>query len=385
MANTLDSYMPKILATGLSVLRERCVMPRLVNSDYSTEAAEVGDVINIPKSRPMVTRAVVPGHVPVASPDVTSDNVQIPLETWEEAPFHLTDKDMLEIDKNRYFMPLQVAEAAKALANSINLSIMANYVEVYGQVGTPGTTPFASDASAAVDARKLLNIQLAPKTDRRGVLDADAEANAISLAAFRDADKTLSNQVIIEGEIGRKYAIDWVYDDHVPAHTAGDADSYITNGTPAAGAKTLAMDGGTGDPVVGDIFTIAGIDIPNHPGTLQQFVVTSLTGSAPTYTAVNFEPALPESVGDGVALTFAASGTVNLVFHRDAFAFAMRPLRASRVDAELGNRILSMRDTQTGIVLRLEVTRQHKQTNWSFDALWGSKCVRPESAVRLAG
>jgi hypothetical protein len=46
---------------------------------------------------------------------------------------------------------------------------------------------------------------------------------------------------------------------------------------------------------------------------------------------------------------------------------------------------MSMTDPQTGITLRLEVSRQYKQVTWEFDILWGAKLVRPELATRIAG
>ena len=44
-----------------------------------------------------------------------------------------------------------------------------------------------------------------------------------------------------------------------------------------------------------------------------------------------------------------------------------------------------MRDPVTGLVVRLEIVRQNKQTMWEFDMLYGMKLVRPEYAARLAG
>jgi len=71
------------------------------------------------------------------------------------------------------------------------------------------------------------------------------------------------------------------------------------------------------------------------------------------------------------------------VAHRDAFAFAQRPLLTE--SDGLGSRIMTMTDPMTGISLRLEVTRQYKQTVWDLDILFGAKLVRRELATRLAG
>ena len=46
--NTLTNIMPVILARALMTLRQRCFMPRLVNSDYSVDAAKKGTTIDVP-------------------------------------------------------------------------------------------------------------------------------------------------------------------------------------------------------------------------------------------------------------------------------------------------------------------------------------------------
>ncbi|MGB5474113.1 MAG: hypothetical protein WBQ78_11605, partial [Gammaproteobacteria bacterium] len=257
------------------------------------------------------------------------------------------------------------------------------YTGVYGYTGTAGTTPFASTVTDATNARKILHQQRAPRNDRRGVLDFDAEANALALSPFSDAEKIGSNGVKIEGEIGRKYGIDWVADDAVPTHTAGSisATGGRVSSTTAAGVSTMNIGAvsTTGNIHVGDIFTIA--------GNTQTYVVESTVSAiaSATVKAITFKPGLAAQATANALIDIKATHRVNLVFHRDAFAFANRPLVASTQDMALGSQIMSMTDPQTGITLRLEVSRQYKQVVWEFDILWGSKLVRPELATRLAG
>ncbi len=382
MANTLTNIMPKILARGLLALREQAVMPRLVNGSYSTEAAQKGDTIDVPLSSSLTATDVTPAQVPPAAVDSAPTRVQINLNKWKQARFHLSDKEMVEIDRNRHFMPLQTTEAVRALANQVNADIHAEYTGIYGFTGTPATTPFGTDTSDAINARKILNQQRSPRDNRRGVLDFDAEANALALAAFADAEKTGENGVKIEGEIGRKFGIDWVTDDNVVTHTAGSlTGTIVTQGAAALGAKsvTLVTDAAEAvNLVAGDIVTFA--------GDAQTYVVTAaLNIGAATTGALSFEPGLAVAQVGGEQISVKATHVVNLVFHRDAFAFANRPLADSTRDLALGSQVLTMTDPQTGISLRLEVSRQHKQVAWDFDLLYGVKLVRPELATRIAG
>ena len=375
MANTLTNVMPKILARGLMNLRKRVIMPRLVNTSYSQEAAQKGDVINVPIPEAKTATAVTPSNTPPAPSDTAPGTVPISLDQWYHADFHLTDKDLVQIDRNQHFFPMEAEAAIEALAVAVNQHIFSRYKKVFGYVGTAGTTPFASDVTAATLLKKTLNVQKCPKDLRRAVLDFSAEANAVALAPFRDASQSTDRDVIIEGEIGRKLGFDWFTDDDVPTHTAGTGSGYLINnsGGYAAGVSTVTVDTGTGTILVGDIVSFAG-----HS---QTYAVTAALAS----NQFSFYPALQASVADNAAVTLRATHVVNLGFHRDAFAFATRPLAATSVDLSLGNEIMSMQDPKSGLVLRLEVSRQYKQTVWDFDILWGSELVRPELAARLAG
>ncbi|TNE42528.1 MAG: hypothetical protein EP348_00180 [Alphaproteobacteria bacterium] len=376
MANDISAAMPKILARGLMALREQTVMPRLVNGDFSADAAAKGDTIDVVLPSALTAEDVTPGATP-PSPGATSlEKVQIELSNWKKADFYLTDKEMMEIDAREDFLPVQASAAIRALANAVNQSIHAEYTGVYGLVGTPGTTPFGTDATAATAARKLLLEQKAPKENRYGVLDFDAEANALDLSAFADVDRSGSASARIEGEIGRKYGIDWYSDDHVATHVRGAAGTSLVKGASQTGS-TLIADGFTTKPSVGDIFTINGDE--------QQYAVLAASDLSGTETTLTISPAITSAPADNAAITFVDDHVVNLVFNRDAFAFANRPLAQSTQEMGLGSQIMSMTDPVTGISLRLEVSRQYKQVVWEFDILWGVALVRPELAVRLAG
>lgn len=386
MANTLDDLMPKILARGLKALRQFCMMPRLVNSDYSVEAAKKGKQIDVPIPQPITASPVTPSNTPPVTPDITGDTVPIILDQWQEARFKLSDRDLGDIDANAAFLPMEMEEAVKAIANAVNISIWANYKKVYGYTGTAGTTPFATTTEGATNLRKVLSKQLCPLDLRRVVLDFDAEANALALAPFRDASQSTDKDVIIEGQIGRKFGMDWFVDHHVPTHTAGT----ITTGLAAkaatnvnAGVKsflaTTAVSTGACALKEGDIINIAGHN------TTYALTADATQGTAATDVTLNITPGLEKALVGSEAVTVKASHVVNLGFHRNAFAFANRPLLQSGIDTELGTKMMTMQDPVSKLVMRLEVSREYKQTVWAFDMLWGTNLVRAELAARLAG
>src|SRR5262249_16295662 len=143
MPNTLGPIVPKILAMGLMSLREKCVLPRLVNGDYSAEAAKFGSTVDVPIRAAEIAGDVTPGNTPPVPTSNNMTTVQILLNKWKKSDFFLTDKDMREIDKNQSFIPMQMAEAIRSLANQVNADIHAEYKGIYAFSCAPGPTPFA--------------------------------------------------------------------------------------------------------------------------------------------------------------------------------------------------------------------------------------------------
>ena len=372
--NTLTNVIPQLLAQGLVTLRENAVMPRLVNADYSAQAANRGSSVDIPIPASISAATVTPGYADPNDDGITPGQVTLNLDQWKEAPFFMTDKEMMEVMDGT--IPMQAAEAVKALANDVDQYLLGLYTGVYTAVGTAGTTPFATDVTVATSARKFLNNYLAPMTDRRFVFNPDVEANALGLRAFQDVAWTGDARGINEGQIVRKLGFDWHLDQNVKDHTAGTATSIEVHTEAAAGATTVKLKGDTGPLKAGDIITFAGHD--------QQYVVTEDTATLDSDGKdTTIAPALKVLVAADADVTLVASHAANIAFHRDAIAFANRPLLDSAEG--LGSQIMSMQDPVSGLTLRLEVSRQYKRTRWSFDILYGAKLVRPELAVRVLG
>ena len=337
--NDLSKVVDKLLAQGLLALRGTCVMPRLVNSDYSNLAAQQGASIDVPIPSAIKAQAVTPGATSQDTGDISPVSATIKLDRWMEAPFYLTDKDLMEA--NRGVIPMQASEAVKAIANDVNATLLGLGRKFYGMVGTPGTTPFSTVVDAT-NARKVLNRQLAPVNDRRIVLDPDAEAAALGLSGFADVSKSGDARPIIDGTIGRKYGFDWAMDQQVPTFEASvmTEGALTVNGANEAGAQVVSLAKATNAAGLkeGDILTIA--------GDTQTYVVTEAVSLAVGNTAVKIYPGLARPTTGSEAVTVSGSHVMNLAFHRDAIAFATRPLMDSANG--LGNLIQSAVDPVSG-------------------------------------
>ena len=383
MANTITEVLPKLLAQGVLALRENAIMPRLVNTDLQDLAAEEGNVINVPIPSAISARSVTPSVTQASNQDFTPTVAVVTLDFWREATFQLSDTDAVSVMNGT--IPMQASEAIKSLANAVDDYILGKHVGFFGAAGTAGTTPFSSNINAAATARRLLNRQLAPLSDSRfAVLDPDAEANLLNTTNVLQFDQRGDSDGIINGSIGRKLGFDWHLDQNVPSYAPGAAwasGNIASTVSGAIGDTTLNIVNVTasGEIKVGDIFTLTADSTNNH-----QYVITVLaTITATNATTIEFYPALKTVVDTGATLVVVSiTYQANLAFHRNAMAWASRPL----ADIQgLGNQMLSAVDPVSGIALRLEVSRQYKQTTFSYDILGGSNVIRRELGVKIFG
>lgn len=83
--NNLEAVIPQILAQGLLQLRSATIMPRIVNTDYSREAAQKGDTVDVPIPSALAANDVTPGVTHGDTVDLVPTKVPIQLNKWKEA------------------------------------------------------------------------------------------------------------------------------------------------------------------------------------------------------------------------------------------------------------------------------------------------------------
>lgn len=384
MANTITNVLPKLLARGVLALRQNAVTTRLVNRDYESLAEKLGNVVNVPIPSAIAARSVTASVVMNSNVASAPTTVAVTLDRWMEAPFEVTDADVLSVAED--FIPMQASEAVKSLVNDADGFLQGKHVGFFGAAGTAGTTPFATLITAGSNARKLLNKQLAPMEDRFGILDVEAEANFVSISPVLDASQSGSTDAIIRGALGQKLGIGWYMNQNVTSYTPGTAltanptNAWAVSGANAtAGVSTITIVHATctGTIKIGDIFTVG--------SGSQQYVITANATVTVTASevAISFYPSLATTAASAATVAFISTAyTANLVMNKYAMAWASRPLRASLAD---GHVFQAPTDPISGIALRLEISRQYKLETLSYDYLAGAGVVRRELGAKILG
>ena len=378
MANTITNVLPKILAQGLLALRQQAIMPRLVNSSYSEEAAQKGNVINIPIPSALSVRSITPGVTQATNVDFAPTAALITLDYWKESVFQFSDNDAVSMMNG--VASMQASEAIKALINDVDSYVAGKHTGLFTALGTAGTAPFATVGEAGA-IRKLLNQTLAPMGDRRVLLDPVAEAAVLSLSNVLQFDQRGDAEGIVAGAIGRKFGMDWYMDQNLSAISYTPGTAWVTgwafDGSNAAGVSTAAVVfTSSGSVKIGDIFALTAGGL-GYAVTAVATAVTSVTMN------ISFYPPLRVAVATGASLVIGAGATaygVNLAFHRDCFAFASRPLSGI---SGLGNELLQAADPISGVALRAELSRQYRQQTFAYDILCGANVVRPELGLKV--
>lgn len=379
MSNTITNVMPKILADGVLALRQNAIFAQLVNRDLQGAAQRKGNVVNVPIPSAIAARAVTPAVAFASNVDSAPTVAVVTLDQWYEAPIQMSDSDQAAVDP--MFLAMQASEAIKSLANNVDAYIWGKHTGFFANAGAAGTTPFNGSLTVAATTKQRLSTNLAPLGERRFVIDPAAEANFVINSQILSMADSGTSQAMIEGTIGRRLGFDFFVDQNISTYTPGTGwvtGFIVSTSTGVAGASTLHILNATasGSIKIGDMFTLG--------SDSKQYVVTA-TAVASATVGVDISIYPPLSAAASLGTTLAVVGTaytVNMAFHRDAWAFASRPL--SGVFAA-GHIFQAPVDPVSGIALRLELSRQYKQETLSYDILYGSNVVRPELGCKVLG
>jgi hypothetical protein len=387
--NNLTALIQPLLALGMQTMRAEAILPRIVNRDFDPAPGAKGSTVTISIPSAVTATDVVPAHTAPDTGPIVPTSVSLVVDQWKEAAFTLTDKDLMQVTMG--IIPLQAREAIVALVNAIETQIWSKILLVPYMNGTAGTTPFAvnathglNDMSVYINARKGLNQRNVPPDNRIALINPDAAGNLLQGRQFIDASWRGDTGGIINGAIGFKLGANWAESNGVPTNssTALTAGALTVNGVNAAGATTVSLAKATNAaPLLrGNTITIA------TGAAAGVYRVTADTTLIVGNTAVPITPGLRGATAGGEAVTLLATAVQNVLMHRDAIAFVTRPLAESTPPGGEGLAAFdTIIDPISGLVLRLELTREYKQWRWSYDVLWGSELVRNDFAQVMLG
>jgi hypothetical protein len=296
----------------------------------------------------------------------------------------------LTIDEfsDRYLKP-----AMSVLATSIEADALTMINDVYNTWVSAGSFAYVDFAQA----RKLLNLSLAPNTDRCATMTSGHVVSFLdAIKGFFNPQESVSKPYL-SGKIGKVNGFD-TYENTVlnpfQSGTAAPTTGYTATLTSGSGVAVLAAGATTFKK--GDVVTFATVNTVDPEtkatrGSLQQFVVTADYAGGAGNLSISPTPVTSgaaqnvTNVGAGLAVvkvTGAASALVNqsLLFHPEAFTFVSADLiDVSKFGA------WGARQVMDGISMR--IARQYDISSDTIpcriDVLYGYKTLRPQLAARV--
>lgn len=266
--------------------------------------------------------------------------------------------------------------------------------------GTSTGTLISPNSGTVLDAGAVLSNNSARLDRRDVVLDPRTEARLVnSLSGLFNPTPHISAQYE-SGQMKNALGFDFYMDQTVIKHTTGT----FTAGTVSTGGQTgytLTTNAMTGQLLVGDIITIAGVAAVNRvnkqtTGELRQFVVTANTATT-SGTTINIYPAITPAVGGNsvqyqtVTASPLANATILMLIapsttYRKNIAYVPEALTMVTGDLPLPKNVDAARAQYDGVSMRM-LTQYQAGTDQEIsriDVLYGALAVRPEWMCTIA-
>lgn len=368
---------------------------RQYDDQFARSGAKIGQTLRI-----RLPNDYMVGDGPAIIPqDTNEQNTSLTVAKQKHVPVQFTsaEKTMSLDDFSERILAPAVNRLAAAVAGDLITVANASSNLAFNPAGGGGID--SPIPKTWLTAGALLDQNLAPRMDRKIILDPVTQANTVSsLAGLFNPQQKISGQyetgIITRDTLG----FDWMYDQTTQVHQVGTYDGAATvNGASQTG-NTLVVAATVGTLNAGDVITIAGVNAINRltgqdQGVLRQFVVTANvpagSTSIPIYPAIVPAPApfntVTASPANGAAISLVApagsSYRQNLAFYPEAFTLATADLEMPTAGV-----VQASRAEFDGISLRMieayDIMSDRLITR--LDILYGFAAIRPEWAVVVA-
>jgi len=395
-----------ITREALRVLENNLTFTKYVRRDFDDSfgraGAKIGTVLNIRKPARYAGR-VGQG---LSLEDATETQVPMVLNTQRGVDIAFTSQDLaLSVDD---FSDRFVRPAIANVANNIDYDGLQQYLNVYNQIGAPGTVPNA--LLTYLQAGQRLDEEAAPRDDLRSLVISPAMQATIldALKGLFQSATDIATQYE-SGKMGMAIGFKWSMDQNCPVNVIGQLGGTPTVNNASQTGATLITQAWTSSAATrlkkGNVFTIGSgatgcfaVNPQNKQstGALRQFTATTDGASDGSGNmTINISPAIVISGPfQNVVASPASGATINvngaastqspqgLAFHKDAFALGCADLPLPG-GVDMAARVS---DKQLGLSLRLvrayDINTDRFPTR--IDVLYGWVTLYAELACRVA-
>lgn len=399
----------------LSALENELTFTKLISRDYNDQfgktGAKIGSVVNVR----LPVRFTQTNGQGLQLQDLLETSVPVVLNKQYQRSFAVTSSDLaLNIDD---FRKRFIEKAMMSMANEIDFDGMGQFVNIYNEMGTPGTIP--NSITPFLNAGARLSDEAAPLRPRHLVISPQMNASMVgALTGLLNPQRKISEQYNKGLMTLDTLGFDWYMDQNVRQFTVGPLGNQAlgpaANGINQVGSS-LITDLWTAAAAArvnqGDIFTIGsgatGVFMVNpqngqSTGQLRQFVCTAPGSSdGAGNLTLSISPSIVVSgpfknvtgltadiagVPDDAILNFQGAANTQsaraLAFCDEAFVFANADLPLYR-GLDMQDRIA---DDQ-GLKLSIRVIRDYDintdRAPLRMDLLGGWATLYPQEACRI--
>lgn len=376
MANTLTNLIPDAYVALDVVSRELTgFIPSVTRDATADRVAKNQTVRSFVTPSNSAAGDITPSMTSPVAANQTISNVGITIAKERFAPFSWTGEEEYAMDQGPGYLNIrqdQIAQAIRTLVNEVEGDIYdAAKVAVSRAHGTSGTTPFSSHLGASANAKKILDDNGAPLTNRSLIINTTAGAELRKNTTLVNVSDAGTSATLRDGELLNLHGFSVKESAKVEDVTSGDGSSYLINGALAKGATSLTLDTGSGTILAGDIITI---------GNFKYGVKTALAANVVVIEA----PGLMEAVANNTAVAVNATSPRNIAMSQNAVVLATRLPSAPRDgDQALGREVIT--DPRTGMSLEFVKWPGYDMNVYHVRAAWGVKVLKPEHIAALLG
>jgi len=377
MANTLTAIAPTLYSAAKEVANEPFGVVSAINTSFDDKGVAKGDLVKVPYAPVRTASDFTPNNVAATGTDAVAATIDVQITKSRKVDWNLTGEQLRSLQNggnDQDWVKQLLMQGMRTLRNEAEVDCaLAAKVGASRAIGTAGTSPFASNLDAFVDARKVLQDNGAPLADMQYVGDTTSGAALRKLGVIQNHYQAGSDEERRSGVLQRQFGFMPRESAGIGLHTKGTGTAYTTSAAGfAVGTTSIPIITGSGTVLAGDIVTFAGD--PN------KYVVA--VGVAAPGTITLATPGLRQAIpAAATAMTIGNNYTANLAFERNAIVGTLRP---PIMPPNPTIQQMPISDNFGMTYLMLEIA-QYGQTSWELHLAWGFKNVHPEFSAVVLG